>query len=113
MFRRSIAAKADLPNSHFGLALVQQRTEAPAVAIGTLEGLFNGAKAQDARSRGVFEQARELYAELQESEATRQRANALKAVQELQVQVEQESGFPVRVVEGEFKDTTGANIQMA
>src|ERR1035437_1717746 len=56
---------------------------------------------------------RALYAEVEKALAEKQHSDAFKAVENLRAETELLSGYPVRVVEGEFKDKTGAIIQMA
>jgi Flp pilus assembly protein TadD len=113
LFQQAIASKPELPNAHYGLAVAYHRSDQPDPSLRALDDLFAKARAQDARSRPVFEQARQLYAELQSARAERQHPEAFKAVENLRAELEQASGYPVRVTEGEFKDTTGAIIQMA
>lgn len=113
LFQQAIASKPELPNAHHGLAVAYHRSHQPDLSLRALDELFGKARTQDARSRPVFEQARRLYAELQSARAERQHPEAFKAVENLRAEVEQMSGYPVRVTEGEFKDTTGANVQMA
>ncbi len=113
LFQEAIATKPEFPNAHYGLAIAYHRAQQPESAIRSLNGLFANARALDARSRPVFDQARQLYAELQNGQAERQHSEARQAVEKFQAEMEQASGYPVRVLEGEFADTTGANIQMA
>jgi hypothetical protein len=95
------------------MAVAYHRSNQPDLSLRALDDLFAKARAQDARSRPVFEQARQLYAELQSARAERQHSEAFKAVENLRAELEQASSYPVRVTEGEFKDTTGAIIQLA
>ena len=112
-FQQAIASNPELPNARHGLAVAYYRSQQPDLALRSLEELFARARAQDARSRPVFDQARNLYADLQIARAERQHSDAFKAVENLRVEMERLSGYPVRVTEGDFKDTTGATIQMS
>jgi hypothetical protein len=54
----------------------------------------------------VFDQARTLYGIVQDDLLKQQHPDAFKAVQNLRAGLEQLSGYPVRVTDGEFKDKT-------
>ena len=68
---------------------------------------------QDARSRPVFEGARELYAKVQRQLAVHRHSHAFKAIQNYKAEMEKLSGYPVKFEETDFKDLLGATIQMA
>ena len=61
----------------------------------------------------MFNQARTLYAQVQDELVPRQHREVFKAVENLRAELEPLSGYPVRVTEGEFRDKTSATIQMA
>jgi Flp pilus assembly protein TadD len=113
MFEQAIAANPEVPNPYYGLGVTFRRTGQPALAARALDRLFACAKLQDVRAKHVFDQARALYAGLQDELAKQQQPDAFKAVENLRAELEARSGYPVRQTEGEFKDTTGATIQMA
>ena len=113
MFEKALAANPELPNPHHGLALTYRRMGQFERAEATLDVLFTETKAQDVRSVPVFVNGRALYAEVEKALAQKQHSDAFKAVENLRADAERLSGYPVRVEEGEFKDTTGATIQMA
>ncbi len=113
LFRQASKSNPELPNAHYGLGVAYHRSNQPDLALAALDDLFAKARMQDARSRPVFEQARNLYAELQSARAERDHPEAFKVVENLRAELEQTSGYSVRITEGEFKDTTAAVIQMA
>jgi Tfp pilus assembly protein PilF len=113
MFQQAIKSNPELPNTHYGLAVTYHRSNQPDLALLALDDLFTNARILDARSRPVFDQARGLYAQLQSARAEQHHSDAFKAVENLRAELEQSSGYPVRITEGEFKDTTAAIIRMA
>ncbi len=54
-----------------------------------------------------------FYGKIQEELVKQEHSEAFKAVENFRAELEQMTGFPVRVTEGEFKDKTSATIQMA
>jgi tetratricopeptide (TPR) repeat protein len=113
LFEQAIAANPDFPNPYYGLGVTFHGTGKPDLAARALDRLFVSARAQDARTRHVFDQARTLYATIQDDLMKQQHSEAFKAVENLRAGLEQLSGYPVRVTEGEFRDKTSATIQMA
>jgi tetratricopeptide (TPR) repeat protein len=113
LFEQAIAANPDVPNPYYGLGVTFHRTGKPDLAARALDRLFVGARAHDARAKHVFDQARTLYGTVQDDLMKQQYPEAFKAVENFRAGLEQLSGYPVRMTEGEFKDKTSATIQMA
>jgi len=113
LFERAIAVNPEFSNPRHGLALTLQRMGKLEEAETALEALFTIAKAQDVRSAPAFASGRALYAEVEKTLAEKRHSDAFKVVENLRAEVEQLSGYPVRVTEGVFRDKTGATIQMA
>jgi len=68
---------------------------------------------QDARSKPVYDGARQLFAKLQVDLAERSQSEAFKLVQNYKAQMESLSGYPIRIQEENFESKIGATIQMA
>lgn len=113
LFEQAISANPDLPNPYYGLGVTFHRSDKLDLAVRALDRLFADARLQDVRSKTVFEQARTLYDGIQEALVKRQHSDAFKAVENFRVELENLSGYPVRVTTGEFKDKTTAIMQMA
>ncbi len=113
LFEQAIAAKPDLPNPHHGLALTHYRASQHERAGQSLDRMFANSRPVDARSKVVYDNARQLYGAVQAELAPRQHPDAFKVVENFRAEMEQASGFPVRVTEDDFPDTTLAVIQMA
>jgi Tfp pilus assembly protein PilF len=113
LFDRSIVANPDFANPYYGKAVALDAAGRPEQAVKVLEDLFARAKMQDARSKAVFDNARQLFAKLQTDLARRDQSEAFKCVQSYKAEMETLSGFPIRIEEGEFEDKVGARIQMA
>jgi len=113
LFEQAITANPDVPNPYYGLGVTFHRTGKPDLAARALNRLFTSARTQDVRSKTVFDQARTLYGAVQDDLMKQQHPEAFKAVENFRAGLEQLSGYPLRVTEGEFKDKTSAMIQMA
>jgi hypothetical protein len=113
LFEQAVLANPELPNPYYGLGVTFQKAGQLALAARALDLLFASARMQDVRSKHVFEQARALYDAVQDELVKQQHPEAFKAVENFRAELEQMSGYPVRMTEGEFKDRTSATIQMA
>ena len=112
-FDRAIAANPEFANAYYGKAITLAEDGQTEAASETLVQLFRTAKMQDARSRPVFEGARELHAKIQRQLAVDRHSHAFKAIQDYKAEMEKLSGYPVKFEETDFKDLLGATIQMA
>ncbi|MGO8836178.1 MAG: tetratricopeptide repeat protein [Limisphaerales bacterium] len=113
LFEQAISSNPELPNPYYGLGFTFQRAGQLVLSATALDRLFLKARVQDARSKHVFDQARTLYGAVQDELVKQQHPDAFKAVENFRAGLEQLSGYPVRVTDGEFKDKTSATIQMA
>ena len=113
LFEQSIASNPDFANSYYGEAIALNKSSQPEKAVVVLERLFGRAKVQDARSKPVYEGARQMYLKLQGELAERNESEVFKLVQSYQIEVEALSGYPVRIQTGELEAKVGATIQMA
>jgi Tfp pilus assembly protein PilF len=113
VFQRAISANPEVANPHYGLALTYCKTNKLELASETLRNFFAQGKMQDSRSIQVFENARALLVDVQTGLAEQHHAAANEAVEKLRVEMEQLSGYPVRVSYEDFQAEIGALIQMA
>ena len=113
LFEQAITSNPSIPNPYYGLGVTFQRAGKPGQAAEALLRLFTGARAPDARAKQVFEQTRTLYGTLQEQLLEQKHLEAFKIVEDFRAGLEQLSGYPVRLSEGDFKDATTATIQTA
>ena len=113
IFQRAISAKPEIANPYYGLALTYCKSNQLELASETLSNFFAHGKMQDSRSIQVFANARALFVDIQTSLAERHHAAATEAVEKLRVEMEQLSGYPVRVSYEDFQEKVGASIQMA
>jgi tetratricopeptide (TPR) repeat protein len=112
-FDRAIMAQPEFANPYYGKALFLAQQGNSKKALDSLDELFTRAKMQDARSRPVYDGARQLFAQLQRDLATGEQSEAFKAVQNYKAEIETLSGFPIKFEETEFEDMRGATVQMA
>ena len=113
LFERAIQSSPDFANAYLGEAITFDAMQQPDKALTALDRLFIRAKAQDARSKTVFEKARQLLARLQVDLADRSQSEVFKLVQNYKAEMEKLSGYPIRVQEENLEGKIGATIQMA
>ena len=113
IFQRAISANPALANPYYGLALTYCKANEIELASETLSNFFAQGKMQDSRSIQVFENARALFVDVQTGLAEQHHAAANEAVEKLRVEMEQLSGYPVRVSYEDFQAKIGAMMQMA
>jgi len=113
LFRQAIASAPDIPNPHLGLAVAYCASNEIVLARRALDGFFINAREQDVRSRPVAEGAITLSAQIRQNLAERQYPRGLEVVDQLMAELEQSSGYPVRVEQGVFEDIPCVAIQMA
>src|SRR5438876_3978922 len=65
LFEQAIAANPEFANAYYGEAIAFDSAQKPDAALETLNRMFAKAKMQDARSKPVYDGARQLFAKLQ------------------------------------------------
>jgi tetratricopeptide (TPR) repeat protein len=113
LFEHAIQSNPEFANAYYGEAIVYQDLQQPDKSIATLERLFAHAKMQDARSKPVYDGARQLFGKLQVDLAQRNESETFKLVQNYKAEMEKLSGYPIRIQEEKFESKIGATIQMA
>ena len=113
LFEQAIAANPKFANAYYGAAIVHDSTQKPDAALETLNRMFAQAKRQDARSKPVYDGARQLFAKMQIDLAERNQSETFKLVQNYKADMEKLSGYPIRIQEENFESKIGATIQMA
>jgi len=113
LFEEAIKANPEFANPYFGKAATLLTAGKPDESESELCRLFAMGKRQDVRTHPVYEQARHLYVDVQKARARRDESAMFRCVQDYRAELEQASGYPVRVDEEDFKDSAGARIQMA
>ena len=113
LFEQAIAANPEFANAYYGEAIAYESTNKPDAALETLHRMFAQAKMQDARSKPVYDGARQLFAKLQAELAERNQSEVFKLVQNYKADMEKLSGYPIRIQEEDFESKIGATIQMA
>ena len=113
VFRRTIQVDTRFANAYFGLAMIHLRNSEPKLVSNTLAEMFACAKEQDARSLQVFNNARNLFADVQPILAEAQHPDAAQFVEGLRQDMERQSGYPVRIVHEDFDDKITGWLQAA
>ena len=113
LFERAIQSNPEFANAYYGEAIVYHDQQQPDKSVATLERLFAHAKMQDARSKPVYDGARQLFGKLQTDLAQRNESETFKLVQNYKAEMETLSGFPIRIQEESFESKIGATVQMA
>lgn len=112
-FDKSIAANPKFANPYYGRAHAFVGGGKPEAAIASIEELFHRAETQDARSRPVFQAARENYEATAKSLAKIYAERADLALEVYQEHVEDISGFPVKTERGTLAAMIAGQSQMA
>ena len=113
LFEHAIQSNPEFANAYYGEAIVYHDLQQPDKSLATLERLFAHAKMQDARSKPVYDGARQLFGKLQVDLAQRNESETFKLVQNYKAEMETLSGYPIRIQEENFESKIGATIQMA
>jgi tetratricopeptide (TPR) repeat protein len=113
LFERAIISNPEFANAYYGEAIAYAKLEQPDKSLAALERLFTHAKMQDARSKPVYDGARQLFGKLQVDLARRNESETFKLVQNYKAEMEKLSGYPIRIQEENFESKIGATIQMA
>jgi len=113
LFEKAIAANPDFANSYYGEAIALNKLNRPQASLEVLDRLFQHAKVQDARSKPVYDGARQMYAKLQAQFTEHNESEVFKLVQGYKAEVESLSGYPVQVQSEQLDALVGATIQMA
>ena len=113
LFERALAANPSYPNTYYGLALLHKVTRAPEKALGLLERLFDQPRSADIRSEPVYQNARELYAELCADLASRDSGTLLESILARKEELEAATGHPISIEEDASLEYVSATAQMA
>jgi Flp pilus assembly protein TadD len=113
LFEHAIQSNPEFANAYYGEAIAYDRLVQPDKSLAALERLFTNAKMQDARSKPVYDGARQLFGKLQVDLAQRNESETFKLVQNYKAEMETLSGYPIRIQEENFESKIGATIQMA
>lgn len=112
-FDQAIRGNSDFANAYLGKATVLLELADAAEAATVLEEMFKTAKAQDARSGPVFQQAQTLYAKTEAELADEKADAAREAVLALESRAEELSGYPVKEISEELEAKVVAKMRMA
>lgn len=112
-FDEAVTSNPDFANAWLGKAVLFQRSARAADAVVTVRAMFAHAKMQDARSEPVFAEASKVFLSVEEELARAGESDAFKAVEDYRRAVEQESGYPVEVVEDALPGGLAGRAQMA
>jgi tetratricopeptide (TPR) repeat protein len=113
LFEHAIQSNPEFANAYYGEALAFDSAQKPDAALETLHRMFTQAKMQDARSKPVYDGARQLFGKLQVDLAQRNESETFKLVQNYKAGMESLSGYPIRIQEENFESKIGATMQMA
>jgi tetratricopeptide (TPR) repeat protein len=113
IFNKAIESTPSYPNPYYGKATVWMKLEKPEEAEKVLEALFAMPKTNDIRSENIYQQARDLYVEIEEELAQENQVLSSAIISNYVSEIEEISGFPTKIEEADFKDMVGATIQMA
>ena len=112
-FEKSIRSNPKFANPYYGRAHALVGLGKPEAALASIEELFQRAELQDARSRPVFQAARESYQDTARAIANINKERADQAIEVYQEQIEDLSGFPVKEERRDLAAMIAGQTQMA
>jgi tetratricopeptide (TPR) repeat protein len=113
LFKRAIGINPSYPNTYYGLSTVYRDQKNFGEAKRVLEEMFDKASQSDPRSKPIFEQARMFYCGLNDLIAARDINSAMEFVNQKKAELEQESGFAIKIEEDNQIGYISAKTQMA
>ncbi len=113
LFERALAADPHYPNSHYGLALLNQATGNLPAALAALERLFALPLSADIRSGQVMQVSRELYLELNRKLAVQEEIVLMDAILARKAALETTTGYPITIEEDATLEQVSATARMA
>ncbi|RIK38232.1 MAG: hypothetical protein DCC55_21740 [Chloroflexi bacterium] len=112
LFEQAIAQDPSYPNPVYGLALLHARTGDLDAAIDLLEGLLAAPESDDPRRQPVYDQARQLYLDLQTQLAEQRHTEVLDRLREEMDRYSNTSGHAIKLQQ-DATLSTNAKVELA
>jgi tetratricopeptide (TPR) repeat protein len=113
VFRRLIASNPKIANPYLGLAIGLSRVQKEEEASLVIREMFRRAEAQDIRSKSIAQNGSQLYQQCQVGLAARYQSSVQHIIDDYKTSLEAQSGFPIKIEDGEFEDGSAAKIEIA
>ncbi len=113
LFEQALASDPSYPNTYVGLARLHQSQGNTQRALELLQTLFAQPKSQDIRSAPMYQQAWNLFVEINREVAEKNCDELIAAISDHKKEIEERTGFPVSIVEDDSLDFLSGQVQMA
>lgn len=113
LFEKALAIDPSYPNTYYGLALLYQSTDNDDQAIELLNRLFDQPKSDDIRSTQVYQQAWNLFLEINKNIAEKSCDELIAYILDYKKKVEERTGFAIQLLEDNSLEYISATVQMA
>jgi len=113
LFEKALALDPSYPNTYYGLSLLYQSTGNNEQAIELLNRLFDQPKSEDIRSSQVYQQAWDLFLEINKDIAEKSCDKLIAYISDYKKEAEERTGFPIQIIEDNSLEYVSAIVQMA
>ena len=113
LFEKALEIDPSYPNTYYGLALLLQSTGNSERALELLNRLFEQPKSDDIRSAQVYQQAWNLFLEINKDIAEKSCDNLIEYISGQKKEAEERTGFAIRIMEDNSLEYVSAIAQMA
>jgi tetratricopeptide (TPR) repeat protein len=113
LFEKALASDPAYPNTYVGLARLHQSQGNAERALKLLQTLFAQPKSQDRRSAPMYQQAWNLFVEINREVAEKSCDELIATISDHKKEIEERTGFPVSIVEDDSLDFLSGQVQMA
>ncbi|MBI5020542.1 MAG: tetratricopeptide repeat protein [Ignavibacteriales bacterium] len=113
LFTEALSINPKYPNSYYGLALSYSSQGRIELALATLNDLFKNASGEDLRSVPVYQNARELYFELNVKIANKNLSMITSFIEDRKINLETLGNHPIKMIEDNNLENVTARTQMA
>ena len=113
LFEKALEIDPSYPNTYYGLSLLYQSTGNEGQAIELLNRLFEQPKSNDIRSAQIYQQAWNLFLEINKNIAEQSYDTLITYILDYKKEAEERTGFPIQIIEDNSLEYVSAIAQMA
>ena len=113
LFEKALAIDPSYPNTYYGFSLLYQAMGNDDQAIELLNRLFDQSKSDDIRSAQVYQQAWNLFLEINKDIAEKSCDKLIAFILDYKKEVEERTGFAIQILEDNSLEYVSAIAQMA
>jgi Tfp pilus assembly protein PilF len=113
LFEKALFNDPSYPNTYYGLALLHKSMGNDERALALLDKLFEQPTSKDIRSAQVYQQAKNLYVDINREIAEKSYDDLMSYILGHKREVEERTGFPIQIIEDNSLEYVSAIAQMA